>query len=199
MNKRLSQFVHWLERKRHWTDEIGVNKRIDIKGTNNRVVIGSGTNLYNLQIVMRGKNNLLSIGKNCDIDGFVEIFGDGSEITIGDRTQISSAVRLIAHAGKSIRIGESCAIADMTSIRTTDSHSILNAEGDRLNPDENIEIGDRVWLTREVMVLKGAIIGSDVVIGSRSIVTQEIPANSLAIGIPVKVVRTNITWLIESI
>ncbi|MBW4566496.1 MAG: hypothetical protein KME31_00335 [Tolypothrix carrinoi HA7290-LM1] len=90
-------------------------------------------------------------------------------------------------------------IANLTDIRTTDSHSILNAEGDRINPDESIEIGDRVWLTREVMVLKGAEIGSDVVIGARSIVTKKIPPNTLAIGIPAKVVRTNITWLVESI
>ncbi|MEC4818493.1 MAG: acyltransferase, partial [Scytonema sp. PMC 1069.18] len=62
-----------------------------------------------------------------------------------------------------------------------------------------IEIGDRVWLTRQVMVLKGAIIGHDVVIGPRSIITKNIPPNTLAIGIPAKVVRTGITWLIESI
>ncbi|MEH2023994.1 acyltransferase [Nostoc sp.] len=199
MNKILSEFLHWGEGKRHWSDKVVVHKRIEIKGTNNHIVIGSGTNLYNLQIVIHGNDNILSIGKNCDIDGFVEILGNSSEMTIGNRTHISNDVRLIAHGGKSIRIGEGCIIADLTDIRTTDSHSILNTEGDRINPDENIEIGDRVWLTREVMVLKGAIIGSDVVIGPRSIITKKIPPNTLAIGIPAKVVRTNITWLVKSI
>ncbi|MEC4885096.1 MAG: acyltransferase [Scytonema sp. PMC 1070.18] len=146
-----------------------------------------------------GKNNILSIGQNCHIGGFMEMLGDGNEITIGSRTGISQGVRLTAHGGKQIRIGERCIIADLTDIRTTDSHSILNAEGERINPDESIEIGDRVWLTRQVMVLKGAIIGHDVVIGPRSIITKNIPPNTLAIGIPAKVVRTGITWLIESI
>lgn len=75
----------------------------------------------------------------------------------------------------------------------------MNEEGDRINPDESIEIGDRVGLTREVMVLKGAIIGSDVVIGARSIVSKKILPNTLAVSIPARVVRTNITWKIELI
>lgn len=199
MNKKFSQLLNWGQGKHHWSDKVSVNRRIEIKGTNNRVVIASGTKLYNLQIVIHGNDNVLSIGKNCDIDGFMEMFGNGNEIIIGSRTQISENVRLVAHGGTRIRIGERCVIADLTDIRTTDSHSILNAEGDRINPDESIEIGDRVWLTREVMVLKGADIGSDVVIGPRSIITKKIPPNTLAIGIPAKVVRTNITWVVESI
>jgi acetyltransferase-like isoleucine patch superfamily enzyme len=199
MNKRLSELLPWTQSKHHWSNELGVNKRIEIKGTNNQVVIGSGTTIYNLQIVIHGNNNKLSIGKNCIIDGFMEMCGNGNEITIGSKTLISENVRLVAHGGKHIRIGERCQIADCTDIRTTDSHSILNAEGERINSDESIEIGDRVWLTREVMVLKGAIIGSDSVIGPRSIITKQIPSNVLAIGIPAKVARTNITWLIESI
>ncbi|MEG4941361.1 acyltransferase [Microcoleus sp. F4-D5] len=199
MNTRFSELLHWRQAKHHWSDKVGVNQRIDIKGTNNRVAIASGTKLYNLQIVIHGNDNVLSIGKNCDIDGFIEMFGNGNEIAIGSRTQISSDVRLAAHGEKRIGIGERCVIADRTDIRTTDSHSILNAEGDRINPDESIEIGDHVWLTREVMVLKGVTIGSDVVIGPRSIVTKNIPPNTLAIGIPARVARTNITWLVESI
>lgn len=199
MNKSFSEFLNWRQSKRQWYDKVGVNRRIDIKGTNNRIIIASGTKLRNLKIVIHGNDNLLSIGKNCDLNGFMEMSGNSNEIILGSRTEISENVRLLAHGGKRIKIGERCLIADLTEIRTTDSHSILNAEGDRINPDESIEIGDRVWLTREVMVLKGADIGSDTVIGPRSIITKKIPSNSLAIGIPAKVVRTNITWLVESI
>ncbi len=199
MNNSLSQLLPWKQRQHHWSHQLGVNQRIEIKGTNNQVTIGSGTNVYNLQIVIHGNNNKLVIGKNCIVAGFMEMFGNDNEISIGSETLFSTNVRLVAHGGKHIRIGERCQIADCADIRTTDSHSILNAEGERINPDESIEIGDRVWLTREVMVLKGAIIGSDSVIGPRSIITKQIPSNSLAIGIPAKVVRTNITWLFESI
>lgn len=199
MNMRFSKLLHWLPTQPHWSDKVGVHQRIDIKGTNNCVTIASGTKLYNLKIIIHGNDNKLSIGKNCALNGFIEMFGNGNEIAIGSRTEIASDVCLFAHGGKRIRIGEKCMIADHTHIRTTDSHSILNAEGERINPDESIEIGDRVWLTREVMVFKGVTIGSDVVIGPRSIVTKNIPPNTLALGIPARVARTNITWLVESI
>ena len=199
MTNKFSSFLPWQKSKHHWSDKVGVNKRIEIKGTNNQVVIGGGTDIYNLQILVYGNNNKISIGKNCIVGGFMEMCGNGNEITIGSNTIFSENVRLTAHGGKYIKIGERCVIADLSDIRTTDSHSILNAEGDRINPDESIEIGDRVWLAREVIVLKGAIIGSDSVIGSRSIVTKKVPCNVVAVGSPAKVVRTGITWLLESI
>ncbi|NTW19519.1 MAG: acyltransferase [Nostocales cyanobacterium W4_Combined_metabat2_030] len=199
MLNKLSEILPWKQSKHHWSNQLDVNQRIEIKGTNNQVVIGNGTNIYNLQIVIHGDNNKLAIGKNCIVGGFIEMFGNGNEITIGSQTITSANVRLMAHGGTYIRIGERCVIADLTDIRTADSHSILNAEGERINPDESIEIGDRVWLAREVMVLKGAVIGSDSVIGPRSIVTKKVPSNVVAIGIPARVARTNITWIIESI
>ena len=199
MTNKFSSFLPWQKSKHHWSDKVGVNKRIEIKGTNNQVVIGGGTDIYNLQILVYGNNNKISIGKNCIVGGFMEMWGNGNEITVGSNTISSASVRFIAHGEKYIRIGERCVIADLSDIRTTDSHSILDAKGYRTNPDESIEIGDRVWLAREVMVLKVAIIGSDSVIGSRSIVTKKVPCNVVAVGSPAKVVRTGITWLLESI
>ncbi|TAE60495.1 MAG: acyltransferase [Nostocales cyanobacterium] len=199
MNHKLKKIIPWTKNNPHWSIESGVNKRIQVEGVNNQIIISSSTNLYNLQIIINGNNNKLKIGGNCTISGFIEMFGDNNEISIGKDTLISSDVRLTAHRGKHIKIGERCLIADLTDIRTTDSHSILNDQKERINYDESVEIGDRVWLAREVMVLKGAIIGNDVVIGPRSVVSQKIPPNTVAVGFPARVVRTNTTWLVESI
>jgi acetyltransferase-like isoleucine patch superfamily enzyme len=181
-------------RATHWSNQCSADKRIQIQGANNSVLIGDGTTIYNLQIIIHGNHNKLIIGKDCIVCGFMEICGDGNEITIGDYSIISENVRITAHGGKYIRIGSSCVIANLSDIRTTDSHSIFDAQGDRINCDKNIEIGDRVWLAREVIVLKGAIISNDSVIGARSIVTKEIPPNSLAAGIPARIVKKDITW-----
>lgn len=147
MYELISQSMNWFTKKHHWSQEVSVNKRIDIRGTNNRIFIGSGVGIYNLQIVIRGNNNLLSIGKNCGVNGSIEIIGDGSEVTIGNRSLILGRVNIIAHGGKKIEIGEDCMIADLTDIRTTDSHSILNETGERINHDEDIKIGDRGSIT----------------------------------------------------
>lgn len=51
-----------------------------------------------------------------------------------------------------------------------------------------IKIGNNVWLGENVTILKGVTIGDNVIIGLGSIVTRDIPSNSVAVGIPAKVV-----------
>ena len=53
-----------------------------------------------------------------------------------------------------------------------------------------IEIGDNVWIGGGVTVLPGVTIGNNVVIGAGSIVTKDIPDNSLAYGNPCRVHKT---------
>lgn len=52
-----------------------------------------------------------------------------------------------------------------------------------------ITVGNNVWFGAHVCVLPGVTIGDNCVIGAGSIVTKDIPANSLAVGNPCKVIR----------
>lgn len=52
-----------------------------------------------------------------------------------------------------------------------------------------ITVGNNVWIGAGVQVMPGVIIGNNVVIGSGSIVTKDIPNNSVAVGNPCRVVR----------
>jgi len=52
-----------------------------------------------------------------------------------------------------------------------------------------VVIGNDVWIGNRTMILKGAKIGDNSVIGTMSLVTGEIPANCIAAGVPTKVIR----------
>lgn len=52
-----------------------------------------------------------------------------------------------------------------------------------------ITVGDNVWFGAQVCVLPGVTIGDNCVIGAGSVVTHDIPNNSLAVGNPCRVVR----------
>lgn len=52
-----------------------------------------------------------------------------------------------------------------------------------------ITVGNNVWFGGGVKVLPGVTIGDNVVIGAGSVVVKDIPANSLAVGNPCRVVR----------
>ena len=48
-------------------------------------------------------------------------------------------------------------------------------------------IGKRVWVGANVTILPGVVIGENTVIGAGSVVTKELPSNSVAAGVPAKV------------
>ena len=52
-----------------------------------------------------------------------------------------------------------------------------------------ITIGDNCWFGANVTVMPGVKIGSGCVIGAGSVVTKDIPDNSLAIGVPARVIK----------
>ena len=112
-----------------------------------------------------------------------------SVVTIGAGTMLSNNVSIVAM--DKITIGERCLIGDMTQMLDCDSHEL---EPTRrffgMGPIEPIHIGNNVWIGSRVLILKGVSIGDNSVIGAGSIVTRSIPSNSLAVGIPAKVVRT---------
>lgn len=55
---------------------------------------------------------------------------------------------------------------------------------------QKIEIGDDVWIGAGAIVLAGVSIGEGAVIGAGAVVTKSIPAYSIAVGNPAKVIKT---------
>ena len=60
---------------------------------------------------------------------------------------------------------------------------------DNLEAAYPITVGNNVWFGGGVKVLPGVTIGDNCVIGAGSVVTKDIPANSLAVGNPCRVIR----------
>ncbi len=52
-----------------------------------------------------------------------------------------------------------------------------------------ITVGNNVWIGAGVTVLAGVTIGDNTVIGAGSVVTKDIPANVIAVGVPCRVLR----------
>ena len=142
------------------SDRLGT--RINVKGRDNRIQIDSSVRMRNLTIEVSGTGNVLTVGKDSMLlGGKIELFGDGNEIHLGDGCGINGGF-IGAHWGTTIRIGAGCMFSAAIDVRTTDSHSILDSEGRRINADRDISLGERVWVGRGASVTKGAVIGRDV-------------------------------------
>lgn len=61
---------------------------------------------------------------------------------------------------------------------------------DYVNNSGNVTIGNNIYFGTKVTILRGVTIGDNCIIGAGSIVTKDIPANSVAVGVPCKVICT---------
>lgn len=52
-----------------------------------------------------------------------------------------------------------------------------------------VKVGKDVWMASECIVIQGVDIGDNSVIGTGAVVNKNIPANSLAVGVPAKVIK----------
>lgn len=169
--------------------------RLHIVGNNN-VVEFNHCLMDNIPITIYGDDNHLLIEENVKIyGGDIYITGTKCLVKIGKNTSIHGAHINAQEYKTSIIIGEDCMFSRDIIIRTSDSHPLYCAKsGKRINEAKSVQIGNHVWLGVQVFVLKGCHIGDNSVIGTGSIVTHDIPENSVAAGIPAKVIRSNIKW-----
>ena len=170
--------------------------RIRIKGRNNRIVVGQDTWIAHSKLTIRGNDCQIIIGDGCVIrQGDLYIEDDGGQIRIGDGTSICGSTHLASIEGKIISIGRDCLFSSSVTVRVGDSHSILDLEGQRINPSEDVTIGDRVWIGNQTTILKGVQIPADTVVATGAVVTKKFhePGTILG-GLPAKVIRRDIRW-----
>jgi lipopolysaccharide O-acetyltransferase len=117
-------------------------------------------------------------------------------ITIGNNVQLNDYVHIAAV--QNVSIGDHSLIASKVFI--SDHNHGQYAEFDLNNhPDippshrplasQPVRIGARVWIGEHVCIMPGVSIGDGAIIGAGAIVISDIPANTIAVGSPARVVR----------
>ena len=77
-------------------------------------------------------------------------------------------------------------------VTNTDSHSIMSVEsGKRTNTAKDIEIQNHVQLGYNVNINKDVIIKENSVVAGHSVVTKSLPSNSIVLGLPIKMKKTD--------
>ena len=110
----------------------------------------------------------------------------GARLELGDHVYINYGASICAY--QSIRIGDRCTVGTYVIITDNDQHDLLDRS--KLPPSKPVTLEDEVWIGDRVIILKGVTIGSSSVIGAGSVVTRDVPRDSIAAGNPAKVLRS---------
>lgn len=128
----------------------------------------------------------------------LDAFGGKDEpiLCIGDRVQLNDYVHI--GAIESVVIGNDVLIASRVLI-TDHNHGgyqeMQEQSSPYINPADRslvskpVRIGDRVWIGENVSILPGVNIGNGAIIGAGSVVIGDVPAETIAVGVPARVVK----------
>ncbi|MBV6550773.1 acyltransferase [Acinetobacter soli] len=105
-------------------------------------------------------------------------------IEVDNGTYFSGPITL--HSKKKIIIGKNCAISWNCTIIDSNFHKI-DYDADIVTKE--INIGDRVWIGNNVIILPGSVIENDVIIGAGSVVKGHLLENGIYAGNPAKLIR----------
>lgn len=173
-----------------------------VSGGGNFICIKENVNLKNVKIEISGHDNTLIISEGVSFSdgGYIRIQDVGNKICIGKNTKVINTFFSAADKYTEIIVGEDCLFSNDIIVRSSDSHSIINTEGKRINNGKNVSIGNHVWVCNGVRIMKGTSISDNTVIGSNTIISgQKFTQSVLVVGSPAKVVRDGINWLYERI
>ena len=86
-------------------------------------------------------------------------------------------------------------ISNDVVFRSSDSHSVLNENGQRTNFAKNIKIGKHCWIGMRSMIMKGVSLSDNCIVGAGSILTKSFSESNVVIaGLPAKIVKQKVNW-----
>lgn len=109
--------------------------------------------------------------------------------TIGEGTRFFGSVHVDMTRPSLIEIGKNCVLTDGVRVLTHgfDWVTLKNIYKEVLSSSGKVVIEDNVFVGINSIILKGVRIGKNTIIGAASLVTHNIPPNSVAVGSPCKV------------
>lgn len=173
------------------------------------LLLGTSVKIRSINKIEFG--NWVSIGDYSFISGLgVDGLVLGNGVSIGSHCRIFTSVNY-RNIGRYIRIGDNVGIGDYSSVAGSGGLTIgrgtiigpyfsahpENHVFDNLDDDirsqgtvrAEIIIGQNCWIGAKVTILSGVTIGSGCVIGAGSVVTKDLSSNSIAVGVPAKLMR----------
>ena len=118
------------------------------------------------------KRGGVMIGENCIVDKTAEFGTEPYLISMGNNVRITKGVRFVTHDG---------------SLWVPRNLGLVDKKADFFG---KIVIGNNVNIGWDAIIMPGVQIGDNCIIAAGAIVTKNVPDNSVAVGIPARVLES---------
>ncbi|MGH8961224.1 MAG: acyltransferase [Jatrophihabitantaceae bacterium] len=110
-------------------------------------------------------------------------------LTLGDKSVLARDVSINCYLD--VEIGACALIADNVYISDFDHRfaDLTTPIKDQGIAKSRVRIGRDVWLGTKVTIARGVEIGEGTVVGANAVVTKDLPAFSVCVGVPARVIR----------
>lgn len=159
---------------------------------------------------IRGNASNINIAQNVSVNGDIDIRNrENGKLKISNNVSIDTNSRFVVANNATLNIGTDCKIGPYSIFNCGDDITIGNncifggycyfqssnhgfQKGELIKDQKHtygkISLGEGVWIGAHVKVLAGVTIGDGAVIGANAVVTKNIPSNTIAVGIPARVI-----------
>lgn len=111
----------------------------------------------------------VNFGKGCHFYGKISWGTEPWIITLGDNVHVTGDCRFVTHDGATLLFRDIEPTLELT---------------------KPVVVGNNVYIGARSTIMGGVQIGDRVIIGAGAIVTHDIPDNSVAVGVPARVIKT---------
>lgn len=155
-----------------------------------------GARLVRRPFYLRGglKRFVYGKGFTCGYSCRFELAGDGTPLVIGKNCKVNDRVHISAH--ESVVIGDNVLMASNIFISDNSHGSYCDCPSlpdtppdDRMVVTKPVHIGNNVWIGEGAAVLPGVTLGSGVIVGANSVVTRDVPDNTIVAGAPARPIK----------
>jgi acetyltransferase-like isoleucine patch superfamily enzyme len=165
---------------------------LKLNGYAKDVEIGDNVSIIGDIDIRNRERGRIIIGNNVKIDRDCRfVAANQAELKIGDGSSLGCFS--VINAGDDITVGRNCLIAGFCYIQSSNhGFKLGKLIKEQAHNYSAVNVGDDVWIGGSVNILPGARIGEGVIIGANSVVLNEIPAYSIAVGSPALVKKKRV-------
>jgi acetyltransferase-like isoleucine patch superfamily enzyme len=136
-----------------------------------------------------GRHATLRIGRWAWVGHGSKIRVHEGEVSIGAKTVMGQECTISAY--QHVEIGRECIVADRVMLIDFD-HGVVEVERPiRLQGiyKRDVRVGHNVWIGYGACVLRGVSVGNNSILGTSTVVTDDVPENAVVAGVPARVIR----------